>query len=89
MANAKYDEAKKLREECEVLMAQISGPMSELKDKLAQYYELMRWQNLESTQEEYDTLYENMVYPYEENDINYHLDKIVDFCNPETREKME
>ena len=47
----------------------------------------MRWHNLECTEEQYSKLYDNCVYPYEENDIDYMIEKLILFLDKNTRDK--
>ena len=46
----------------------------------------MRWHNLDVTDEQYHKLYDNCVYPYEENNIDYMIEKLVLFLDKNTRD---
>ena len=72
--NNKYKQAEKAREKAEQKMALIKKDLKEIKENLAEYYELVRWEDLDCSEEEYEKLHENLCYPYEENNIDYFLE---------------
>lgn len=86
MPNEKYYKAKKLRSDFEKDAKDLIPKLNKLKIELAEYYELMRWHNLDVTDEQYHKLYDNCVYPYEENDIDYMIEKLVLFLDKNTRD---
>lgn len=87
MPNEKYYKAKKLRTEFEKDAKDLIPKLNKLRRELAEYYDLMRWHNLECTGEQYHKLYESGVYPYEENSIDYVIEKLVMFLDKDTRDK--
>lgn len=86
MPNEKYYKAKKLRSDFEKDAKDLIPKLNKLKVELAEYYELMRWYNLDVTDEQYHKLYNNCVYPYEENSIDYLIEKLVLFLDKNTRD---
>ena len=87
MPNEKYYKAKKLRSEFEKDAKDLIPKLNKVRNELAEYYDLMRCHNLECEHEKYSKLYENFVYPYEENSIDYLIEKLVMFLNKDTRDK--
>ena len=86
MPNEKYYKAKKLRSDFEKDAKDLIPKLNKLKIELAEYYELMRWHNSDVTDEQYHQLYNNCVYPYEENNIDYMIEKLVLFLDKNTRD---
>ena len=86
MPNEKYYKAKKLRSDFEKDAKDLIPKLNKLKIELAEYYELMRCHNLDVTDEQYHKLYNNCVYPYEENSIDYLIEKLVLFLDKNTRD---
>lgn len=86
MANEKYYKAKKLRMEFEKDAKDLIPKLNKVRNELAEYYDLMRWHNLECEHEQYSKLYDNCVYPYEENNIDYVIEKLVLFLDKNTRD---
>lgn len=86
MPNEKYYKAKKLKSEFEKDAKDLIPKLNKLKRELAEYYDLMRWHRLDCTEEQYSKLYDNCVYPYEESNIDYVIEKLVLFLNKETRD---
>ena len=86
MPNENYFKAKKLRIEFEKDAEDIVPKLNKIRSELAEYYNLMRWYNLECNDEQYSKLYDNCVYPYEENNIDYLIEKLVIFLNKNTRD---
>ena len=86
MSNEKYNRAKKLRSDFEKDAKDIIPKLNKIRHELAEYYELMRWDNLQCTTEQYEKLYNNCVYPYEENNIDYVIEKLVLFLDKNTRD---
>lgn len=87
MPNEKYYKAKKLRSEFEKDAKDLIPKLNKVRNELAEYYDLMRWHNLECEHEQYSKLYDNCVYPYEENNIDYVIEKLIMFLNKDTRDK--
>lgn len=87
MPNEKYYRARKLRAEFEKDAKDLIPKLTKLKGELVGYYELMRWENLDCTDEQYHKLYDNCVYPYEENEIDYLIEKLILFLDKNTRDK--
>ena len=88
MDNVNYENLKNLKKECNEKMKEIEAHLVEIKEKLSKFYNIMRWENIPCSSEEYSELFDNMVYPYEENDINYHLSKVLEFLDEEKRRKI-
>jgi hypothetical protein len=84
--NEKYNRAKKLRSDFEKDAKEIIPKLNKIKTELAEYYEIMRFHNLECSREQYEKLYDNCVYPYEENNIDYMIEKLILFMDKNTRD---
>ena len=87
MPNEKYHRAKKLRSDFEKDAKELLPKLTKVKKELEEYYELMRWHNLECSEEQYSKLYDNCLYPYEENNIDYIIDKLIVFLDRGTRDR--
>lgn len=81
MANQKYEQAKRLRELSVEIAKDLQEPLTSLKHNLEQFYELMRWHDLECSNDEYNELFENIVYEYENNDIDGSLENLLGFLS--------
>lgn len=86
MPNEKYNRAKKLRSDFEKDAKEIIPKLNKIKAELVEYYEIMRFYNLECSEEQYSKLYDNCVYPYEENNIDYMIEKLILFMDKNTRD---
>ena len=84
----KYERAKELRKKCDEHSQQLLESLLQMKKDFAEFYELMRWENLGCSGDEYSELYDNFIYPYEEGRIDEALENLVIFCNPKTRDNL-
>lgn len=84
----KYERAKELRKKCDEHSQQLLESLLQMKKDFAEFYELMRWENLGCTHEQYSELYDNFIYPYEEGRIDSALENLVAFCDEKTRESL-
>ncbi len=87
MPNEKYYKVKKLRSDFEKDAKEVIPKLNKIKSELEEYYDLMRWHNLECTEEQYAKLYDNCLYSYEDKSIDYILEKLVLFLNKDTRDE--
>lgn len=87
MPNEYYHRAKKLRSDFEKDAKDIIPKLNKIKNELAEYYEIVRFNNLGCNTEQYEKLYDNCVYPYEENSVDYLLEKLILFLDKNTRDK--
>ena len=85
----KFEMAKNEKERAERQLANLQYQIEELKNTLNRYYELLRWEELDCTEEEYEELAKNLLYPYETNNIDDILDVLKRFCDGDERKKME
>lgn len=84
----KYERAKELRRRCDEHSRQLLESLLQMKKDFAEFYELMRWENLGCTSEQYAELYENFIYPYEEGRIDSALEDLTTFCDEENRKNL-
>lgn len=84
----KYERAKELRKKCEEDSKQLLENLLQMKKDFAEFYELMRWENLGCSSEEYDKLYDNFIYPYEEQNIDRALEDLISFCDENKRKDL-
>lgn len=84
----KYERAKELRQKCDEHSKQLLESLLQMKKDFAEFYELMRWENLGCSSEEYSALYDNFIYPYEEGRIDRALEDLTIFCDEKTRSNL-
>lgn len=88
MGKAHYQIMIALRESCEQQMAALKEPMESLAKDLQEFYEIMRWEGVECSDGQYDQLYENFIYPYEEGRIDEAMENICKFLDSEARKHL-
>jgi hypothetical protein len=84
----KYERAKELRKKCEEDSQQLLESLLQMKKDFAEFYELMRWENIGCSSEEYEKLYDNFIYPYEEGNIGQALEDLTTFCDENKRKTL-
>lgn len=82
---SKYEKAKELRAVCDTQITELLPQLKTLKANMAEFYALMRWENLDCGEKKYEALYENFVYPYEEKDIDEYLGRVIGFMEKDFR----
>ena len=83
----KYEEAVELRELCDKKLEELRPVFMEMKDALEKFYNLMRWEKLGCSTEEYEKLYENLIHPVESLDIFGVMNRMSEFLDPDTRKR--
>ncbi len=72
-----YLKAKGLKQQSLKDIKAILPKLEKLKHELEDFYNLMRWSKLNCSEEEYSQLYDGIVYPYEEDDINGLMEELI------------
>lgn len=85
---SKYEKAKELRKTIETDCHNAIELLEKIKKNSSEFYNLMRWEDLGCSQEEYERLYGNFIYQYEENNIEQCLEVLILFFNQDNRKDM-
>jgi hypothetical protein len=85
---SEFEKAKELRNTIETDCKNAIELLEKIKKNSSEFYNLMRWENLGCSQEEYEKLYGNFIYPYEENNIQECLEILIQFFNQDSRKEM-
>ena len=85
---SEFEKAKELRKTIETDCINTVEILKKIKKDCSEFYNLMRWENLGCSQEEYERLYGNFIYPYEENNIQECLEILIEFFNQDNRKEI-
>ncbi len=74
-----YMRAAELRDKLLGRKQELIEKISEFEAILIEFYELMRFKDLGCTDVQYDGLYQGVIYPMEETDCFYRMEKMIEF----------
>lgn len=81
MAKASYPKAQELRHRCTESAAQLRTQLSSFKVDILAFYEMMRWQGVDCSEEEYEHLLENLIHEFESCNVEYALNQLERFLS--------